>query len=249
MPRAKAQPAQPQPPRDPEAIRAALLDAILPHVPFDGWSAPAFRAALADAQAASGLDPALGRAACPRGATDLALAYHERGDARMLARMRREDLLALRLRDRVAAAVRFRLEAIEEKDAVRRAATLFALPHLAADGARAVWGTADRIWTELGDTATDVNWYTKRATLAGVYSATVLYWLGDTSPGHAETWAFLDRRIDDVMRFEKVKGTLNANPVFRTAFAAPLWLMGRIRAPMRPAEPDMPGLHPSPEAR
>ena len=240
----------PTPPQTPEAIRDALLDAILPHVPFDGWSEPAFRAALADAQAATGLDTGLARATCPRGAVDLALAYHARGDARMLARLRREDLAALRLRDRIATAVRFRLEAIDEKDAVRRAATLFALPHLAADGARAVWGTADLIWGALGDSSDDVNWYTKRATLSGVYSASVLYWLGDTSPGHQDTWEFLDRRIDDVMRFEKVKGAVNGNPLFRTAFAVPLWLMGRIRAPIRPETADIPGMHgtPSPPA-
>jgi ubiquinone biosynthesis protein COQ9 len=235
-------------PQTPEAIREALLDAILPHVPFDGWSEPAFRAALADAEAMSGLDPALGRAACPRGAVDLALAYHDRGDARMLARLRREDLSALRFRDRIAAAIRFRLEAVEEKDAVRRAATLFALPHLAADGARAVWRTADLIWTALGDSSEDVNWYTKRASLAGVHSATVLYWLGDTSPGHQDTWEFLDRRIDDVMRFEKVKGAVQGNPLFRGAFALPLWMLGKIRAPLRPDEAEIPGMHAAPAA-
>lgn len=235
-------------PQTPEAIRAALLDAILPHVTFDGWSEPAFRAAVADAHALTGLDPSLARATCPRGAVDLALDYHALGDARMLARLRRENLSALRFRDRVATAVRFRLEAAEEKDAVRRATTLFALPHMAADGARAVWNTADRIWTALGDSSEDVNWYTKRATLSGVYSATLLYWLGDSSPGHQDTWDFLDRRIDDVMRFEKVKGAVNGNPVFRTAFAVPLWLLGRIRAPMRPAETEMPGLHSAPSA-
>lgn len=231
----------------PETIRDALLDAILPHVPFDGWSEAAFRAAIADA-AADGIDPSLARAACPRGAVDLALAYHARGDARMVARLHRENLTALRIRDRIATAIRFRLEAAEEKDAVRRGATLFALPQYAADGARAIWGTADLIWTTLGDSSDDVNWYTKRATLAGVYSATALYWLGDSTPGHQATWEFLDRRIDDVMRFEKVKGTVNKNPLFRTAFAVPLWLLGQIRAPMRPNDADIPGMHTHPAA-
>jgi ubiquinone biosynthesis protein COQ9 len=177
---------------------------------------------------------------------DLALAYHARGDARMLARLRREDLSHMPFRNRIAAAVRFRLEAVEEKDAVRRAATLFALPHLAADGARAVWGTADLIWTALGDRSDDVNWYTKRATLAGVYSATVLYWLGDGSPGHEDSWEFLGRRIDDVMRIEKVKGAVRGNPLLRTAFAVPLWVAGQIRAPMRPHQDDVPGMQPAP---
>lgn len=231
----------------PETIRDALLDAILPHVPFDGWSEPAFRAAVADV-AGAGIDPALARAACPRGAVDLALAYHARGDARMLTRLRRENLSSLRIRDRIATAIRYRLEAAEDKDAVRRGATLFALPQYAADGARAIWGTSDLIWTALGDSSDDVNWYTKRSILAGVYSATALYWLGDSTPGHQATWEFLDRRIDDVMRFEKVKGAVNKNPLFRTAFAVPLWLMGQIRAPMRPNEADLPGMHTNPAA-
>lgn len=231
----------------PETIREALLDAILPHVPFDGWSEPAFRAALDDV-AGAGIDPALARAACPRGAVDLALAYHARGDALMLARLRRENLSALRIRDRIATAIRYRLEAAEDKDAVRRGATLFALPQYAADGARAIWGTADMIWTALGDSSDDVNWYTKRSILSGVYSATALYWLGDSTPGHQATWEFLDRRIDDVMRFEKVRGAVNKNPLFRTAFAVPLWLVGQIRAPMRPNEADLPGMHVTPAA-
>ncbi|MBK5928670.1 COQ9 family protein [Rhodobaculum claviforme] len=225
-------------PTGPDAVRAALLEAALPHVPFDGWADATFRAAIEDA----GIDPALARATCPRGGVDLALAYHARGDARMVARLHREALGAMRMRDRIATAVRLRLEVVEEKDAVRRGATLFALPQYAADGARAIWGTADLIWTTLGDTAEDVNWYTKRATLAGVYSSTLLYWLGDTTPNHQATWEFLDRRIDDVMRFEKVKGTVGGNAVFRTVFAGPLWLLGQVRAPMRPADVDLPGM-------
>jgi ubiquinone biosynthesis protein COQ9 len=146
----------------------------------------------------------------------------------------------MRFRDRVAAAVRFRLEAAEDKEAVRRGTTLFSLPMYAADGARALWGTADAIWSALGDTSEDVNWYTKRATLSGVYASTVLYWLGDNSPGHAETWAFLDRRIDDVMQIEKVKARMRENPVLSRLMAGPNWVLGHVRAPRRRA-PDMPG--------
>ena len=91
-----------------------------------------------------------------------------------------------------------RLE-IADREAVRRAAALFALPLYAADGARAVWHTADTIWTALGDTSDDINWYSKRATLSAVYGAVVLYWLGDDSQDHQASWEFLDRRIDDVM--------------------------------------------------
>ena len=204
-----------------------LLDAALMHVPFDGWSDAALAAALDD----TGLDTTAAKAVFPRGAVDMALAYHARGDAQMLAALQAADLGDMRFRDRVAYAVRLRLEAVEDKELVRRGMTLFALPPYAADGARALWQTADHIWQALGDTSQDVNWYTKRATLSAVYSATVLYWLGDTSDGDAATWAFLDRRIDNVMQIETLKAKARTNPAVSRLLQGPLGLLGRIRAP------------------
>lgn len=203
-----------------------LLDAILPHVPFDGWSDTALRAAVGDC----GLDPALARALFPRGGVDLALAWHRRGDAAMVAALAGQNLQALKFRDRVALAVRLRLEGLDV-DILRRASALLALPHNAPEAARAIWGTADAIWTALGDTSTDGNWYSKRAILSGVYSAVVLYWLGDTSEGKSETWAFLDRRTEDVMRFESAKAKVRASPVLNPVLGWPLRLMERVRAP------------------
>jgi len=178
-----------------DPIKDQLLDAALMHVAFDGWSETTFRAAMTDAE----IDPATAKAVCPRSAVDLALAFHARGDAAMIEHLRAQDLSAMRFRDRIAAAVRFRLEAVEDKEAVRRGTTLFSLPPYAADGAKAIWGTCDAIWTELGDSSDDVNWYTKRATLSGVYGATVLFWLGDDWQDQAATWDFLDRCIDQVL--------------------------------------------------
>ena len=217
--------------------RETVLDAALTHVAFDGWSEATLRKAAQDAD----VPLAEARALFPRGAADLALAYHRRGDDRMVEALGREPLDDMRFRDRVARALRLRIEAIDDKEAVRRGTTLFSLPQHSADGARAIWGTADRIWTELGDTSDDVNWYTKRATLSGVYGATVLYWLGDDSLESQDTWGFIDRRIDDVMQIEKAKAAVNSNPVLRTAFAGPAWLMGRIRAPHRVPRADLPG--------
>jgi ubiquinone biosynthesis protein COQ9 len=128
---------------------------------------------------------------------------------------------------------------VPDREAVRRAGTLFALPMHAADGARALWGTADAIWRALGDTSADLNWYTKRATLSGVYAATVLYWLGDDSPGHQATWEFLDRRIEDVMQVEKLKAAVMDNPLARSLMAGPMKLAERIRPPRVPD--DLPG--------
>ncbi|MEQ6202008.1 COQ9 family protein [Sulfitobacter sp. HNIBRBA2951] len=214
-----------------------LLEAALMHVPFDGWSQATFDAAIAD----SGVEPTVAHSICPRGAVDLALAYHAQGDAMMLAQMAQADLDAMKYSDRVAAAVRFRLEAAEDKEAVRRGTTLFALPMYAPDGARAIWGTADAIWTALGDTSEDVNWYTKRATLSGVYSSTVLFWLGDTSDNHEDTWAFLDRRIGDVMQIEKFKAQVKASPVLSKLMAGPNWLLSHVKAPQRMPANDLPG--------
>lgn len=219
-----------------------LLDAALIHVPFDGWSEATFTAAVRDCD----LDATVARAVCPRGAVDLAVAYHKRGDALMLERLKAEDMTALKFREKIAAAVRIRLEVISDKEVVRRGTALFALPQYLPDGAKLVWGTCDEIWTALGDTSDDVNWYTKRATLSGVYSATVLYWLGDTSEGHARTQAFLDRRIDNVMQIEKAKAQVRDSPTLSKLLAGPNWLMSHIKAPTRFPKGDLPGSWTSP---
>jgi ubiquinone biosynthesis protein COQ9 len=220
-----------------DEARDAMLDAALMHVPFDGWSEATFRAAARDAD----IPRAVADAACPRGAVDLALAFHEAGDREMLRRLNAEDLSTLRFRDKIATAVRFRIEAAQDREVVRRASSLFALPNYSADGARALWGTADKIWTALGDRSDDINWYTKRATLSGVYAATVLYWLGDESEGHAATWAFLDRRIGDVMQIEKARAQVRDNPVLKRVFAGPLWLAGQVKPPGPRTGPRLPG--------
>ncbi|AAV93555.1 COQ9 family protein [Ruegeria pomeroyi] len=218
-----------------EEARNHLLDAALTHVAFDGWTEETFRAAAAE----TGLDMDFARAICPRGAVDLALTYHARGDAAMVERLAAAELSELRFRDRIAAAVRFRLEAVEDKEAVRRGVTLFALPAHAGEGAKAIWQTCDVIWSALGDSSEDVNWYTKRATLSAVYSATVLYWLGDETPGHEATWEFLDRRIDNVMQFEKFKADVQKNPLLKPLLAGPNWLFAQMRAPRDKG--DLPG--------
>jgi ubiquinone biosynthesis protein COQ9 len=217
-----------------DRMKSDLLEAALAHVPFDGWSDKTLAAASADA----GIAPGLAKSLFPRGGVDLALAYHARGDARMVAQLAETDLSTLRFRDRIAKAARFRLE-LADRELVRRGTTLFSLPTHAADGARAIWGTADAIWTALGDTSDDLNWYTKRASLSAVYGATVLFWLGDDSSGHQATWDFLDRRIDQVMQVEKLKANLRENPLGKAFMAGPGKLLASIRAPQRRG--DLPG--------
>ena len=208
--------------------RDRLLDAALSHVPFDGWTETTLRAAVSE----TGIDRELARLAFPRGGIDMALAFHARADRELARALDRADLQSMRMRDRIAFCVRKRIELVaEHREAVRRGASLFALPHHAPEGMRALWHTADLIWTRCGDTATDYNWYTKRMILASVISATMLYWLGDQSTDHASTRAFLERRIDDVMQFEKTKAAVEKNPLARAMMWAPNRVLGMLRAP------------------
>ena len=208
--------------------RERLIEAALPHVVFDGWSATTLDAAIAE----SGVDAGLARLAFPRGGIDMALAFHRRADRALADELAAADLDGMRIRDRIAHCVRRRIELVaENREAVRRGVTLLALPLNAPEGARAIWETADIIWTACGDTATDYNWYTKRMILGSVYSATVLFWLGDMGASPTSTWAFLDRRIEDVMRFEKTKAQFNENPLLRAAMWGPMQVLNMVRAP------------------
>lgn len=203
-----------------------LLDAALPHVAFDGWSDATLAAAATD----EGLSLDLARALYPRAGLDLALAYHRRGDARMVAALAERDLSALKFREKVALAIRLRLETAD-REAVRRGATLLALPQNAPEAARAVWATADAVWNALGDTSEDGNWYSKRAILSAVHSATVLFWLGDESEGYQDTWDFLDRRIENVMQFEQTKARIKASPVLNPVLGLPFRLLESLKRP------------------
>ncbi len=220
----------------PDPTREKLLDAALIHVVFDGWGPETFKAAVAD----SGVSEALAKVAAPRGSVDLAAAFHKRGDREMVKALDAADLSGMRFRDRIAHAVWLRLQAVD-REAVRRGMSLFSLPIYAPEGTRLVWETADAIWNALGDHSDDVNWYTKRATLAGVFASTVLFWLGDDSEGFVDTKDFLDRRIDDVMQIEKAKATVRENKVLSTFFALPNAALSLVKAPAGARRADVPG--------
>lgn len=185
-----------------DKTRETLLLASLAHVPFDGWSEAAIRAGAADA----GLSPAEALNAFPAGPTEALALFSDWADREMLARLDKADLGAMKVREKVAAGVRLRLEALApHKEAVRRGLAVLALPANAGQGLKSLHRTVDAIWTMAGDRATDYNYYTKRLLLAGVLTSTTLYWLNDRSEGHQATWAFLERRIDEVL---KVGGSL-----------------------------------------
>lgn len=217
-----------------DAVKQRILDAALPHVTFDGWNAGTFAAACQDA----GVDIGVAQGLCPRGALDLAVSYHQAGDTAMRQVMATHDLSSMKIRERVALAIRTRLDA-SDKEIVRRGLVLFALPQNVVQGTQLIWGTADAVWDSLGDVSKDGNWYSKRAILSAVYSSVVLYWLGDESEKQGATWDFLDRRIEDVMRIERSKGQLRANPLTKGLMAGVDAVFSRLQAPK--SRDDLPG--------
>jgi ubiquinone biosynthesis protein COQ9 len=200
---------------DPDSpLRDRLADAVMTEAAFDGWSGTSLRAA------ARHLDLPRGEAdrLFPGGPLQVLTFISERADQRTVRDMEAEGVATLKIRDRIKEAVRIRLDRhAGSKEAARRALALLALPFNAPLGLKLLYKTVDAMWYAAGDTSTDFNFYTKRATLAGVYSSTLFYWLNDRTPGSEATWGFLDRRIDDVMRIEKLKGRVTLRPRARTA--------------------------------
>lgn len=185
------------------AEKQRILAALLPNVPFDGWTDTALQQAARDA----GLDAGLVARAFPGGAIEAVEFWIGATDRAMIEALDAEDLAVLKVRDRIALAITLRLQAVEpHREAVRRALALQALPQHAPGALQSLYRTVDAIWHAVGDTAVDFNFYTKRLLLAGVYSSTLLYWLNDKSEGQSATWAFLDQRIDNVMQIQKLRG-------------------------------------------
>lgn len=208
-----------------DVLRPRLIEAMLVHVPFEGWSAAARDAAADDA----GIDRDVAALALPD-AVSMTDAYTLRADAMMAEAMTAAGVLEIKVRARIRLALVTRLEqAAQDKEAVRRALSVMAMPANAALGFRTLWRTADAMWRAAGDTATDFNHYSKRVILGSVYSAVLLYWLDDDSEDMAATRAFIDRRIDDVMKIEKGKAQM------KDALAwvpNPARILGRLRYPV-----------------
>ena len=196
------------PDADPDAgLRDRLADAVAAEAAFEGWT----RTALAAGARRLDLPPGEADRLFPGGPIQVLTHLSQRADLRTVEDMEKEGVAALKIRDRIRGAVRIRLERhAGEREAVRRALALLSLPFNAGLALKLLYKTVDAMWYAAGDTSTDFNFYTKRATLAGVYSSTLLYWLNDRSAGSEATWAFLDRRIDDVMKIEKLKGQVRS---------------------------------------
>ncbi len=206
---------------DRTGIRDRIVLATLPHAAFDGWSMRALRAGVADA----GLTPDTALRLFPGGVREVVRHWSSYADRRMLEEMEKLDASSMRVRDRIAAAVRLRIEVnLTHREAVRRGLSFLAMPQNADLAARCAFDTVNAMWYAAGDTSADYNYYTKRALLAAVHGATVLYWLDDESRDFAATWSFLDRRIDDVMRISKLQSRVTG-AIQR--LAAPLSPFGR----------------------
>ncbi|MBC6439664.1 MAG: COQ9 family protein [Rhodospirillales bacterium] len=185
--------------------RRALLAATLPHVSFDGWTLTAMRAGAEDCD----MPLADVRRLFPGGPDEVIAFFVAEADRLMEDELTKRGLGNMRIRDRIATAVRVRLEQnAVHKDAIRKALAIQALPHNGPGGLRALYRTVDTMWHAAGDTATDYNFYTKRMLLSGVYMSTLMFWLSDTSEDDEATWGFLDRRIDNVMQIQKAKGRM-----------------------------------------
>jgi ubiquinone biosynthesis protein COQ9 len=208
-----------------DEMRVVLAAALPRHAAFDGWGDAALVLAAKDA----GVDPAIARLAFPGSAIDMIEAWFGVIDAAMLAAAPADQLARMKIRERITALVEARLDAvIPDLEALRRAATILAQPQYLLRATKLGWHAAEVMWRAAGDTATDYNHYTKRALLAGVYGSTVTVLLADDSENHADTRAFLHRRIDNVMQFEKAKARLSHSAPDRLSLAR---FLGRLRYP------------------
>ena len=187
----------------PQGIRDKIIEAVLPEIPFDGWT----WAAVEQAAVKSGYESTMAASVFPGGLPDAHAHFADLADRWMFARLKDIDPETLRVRDRVQMAVMARFRSLYPwRDAVRQSATFWMMPTRAGRGGKITWRTADRIWAWAGDTTTDYNRYTKRTLLCGVLVSTMLAWLNDNSSGMIETEEFLDRRISSVMTIGKAMG-------------------------------------------
>ena len=208
-----------------ELLRRRLALAVGENAVFDGWT----QAAVDSAAGQLGIDPLQARLAMPKGQAAMIDTYIQEVDRALETHFTPERLAAMKIREKIRGLVWHRLEVMgPAREAVRRVLAILAMPQNVPLALRISWRSADLMWRIAGDTSTDFNHYTKRMTLGAVYASTLLAWLDDQSEGWADTAAFLDRRIDDVMRFEKFKAQWRGSEHFSVSR-----FLGRLRYPPR----------------
>ena len=214
-------------PDDPtlDEVRAHLRGRLASHAAFDGWAPAAIDSAAGEAE----IDPGIARLAFPGGAVDMIDAWFGHVDQQMIEAIPHDTLAAMKMRDKIRALVAARLDAVAaDREALRRAIAILAMPQNIPRATRLGWRTVDLIWRLAGDRATDYNHYTKRLTLSALYGSTILAFIDDESPAFADTRAFLDRRIDNVMAFEKGKAKLIERRLYMPSLSR---FVGRLRYP------------------
>lgn len=210
-----------------DEIRDRLAPGIAANAAFDGWG----DAARDMAAEGAGIDPDVAALAFPGGAVDMIDAWFASVDTAMMVALPPETLATMKIRARIAALVEARIDVVAPyRESLRRALAILALPQNVARGAKLGWRTVDGMWRAAGDVATDYNHYTKRTILFGVYGATMTVLLDDDSEGQADTRAFLARRIDGIMAFEKAKAGFLARAAHRPSLSR---FVGRLRYPVR----------------
>ncbi|MEM1053302.1 MAG: COQ9 family protein [Pseudomonadota bacterium] len=213
-----------------DELRVALAPEIAASAVFDGWN----ETALVAAAEMAGADVDVAKLAFPSGTSqpmDMIEAWIANVDEAMETEWPKERLAELKIRERIRTLVAFRLEAVAHVDeALRRALSVMAMPHNAPRALQLGWRSADIMWRLAGDTATDYNHYTKRGILAGIYSATLAVFVNDDSEGKTRTYEFLDRRIDGVMKFEKIKAQFVNHDIELPSLSR---FLGRLRYPSR----------------
>jgi ubiquinone biosynthesis protein COQ9 len=210
-----------------EKLRRQLALAVGENAVFDGWTPKA----VDSASAQLGIGAVQARLAMPKSQAGMIDLYIQEVDRALEAWFTSERLAGMKIREKIRALVWRRLEIMgPAREALRRALAILAMPQNLPLGLRISWRTADVMWRIAGDTSTDFNHYTKRMTLGAVYGSTLLVWLDDQSEGWSETAAFLDRRIDDVMKFEKLKAEWRGSADGRLSLSR---FLGRLRYPPR----------------
>jgi ubiquinone biosynthesis protein COQ9 len=216
-------------PADPtlDEIRLALAPAIGRNAAFDGWSDAAVKSAAEE----TGIDPDVAALAVKGGAMTLIDAWIDGIDMELARRLPPEKLNAMKIRDRITALLATRVEIMApDREALRRAMAIMAMPQNLPRAAKIGWRSADRMWRLAGDNASDFNHYTKRMTLSAVYGSLLTVFVNDESEDFADSRAFLDRRIDNVMQFEKVKAQAKARREYVPSFSR---FIGRLRYPAK----------------
>jgi ubiquinone biosynthesis protein COQ9 len=216
-------------PADPtlDEVRAALAPIIARNAGFDGWSDAAVHAAADEA----GVDRDVAKLAFKDNAIDMIDAWIDSIDMELAHRLPAEKLATMKIRDRITALLATRLDIMApDRESLRRAMAIMAMPQNLVRSAKIGWRSADRMWRLAGDTASDFNHYTKRMTLSAVYASTLSVFVNDDSDNFADARAFLDRRIDNVMQFEKVKFQAKQRQEYVPSLSR---FIGRLRYPAR----------------